>query len=285
MKKWTKCLMLVMLILVFGVGAYAVGNITTITAYQNSNMTIEYNGEKWTPQDTNGDEFLPVIFNDRSYLPVRALANKLGIGIGYDAESETIWIDNYYDKDYDGGGAGGKPMIYLYPLEETEVAVKLGNTDILTHTYPKYSDVWRVKARTDGTLTDSNGCEYYALFWESKNKLFAGIREGFVVKGEDTIGFLEEKLAILGLNRKEANEFIVYWLPYLECNAYNYIRFESLEEQNAYMPLDILPKPDTLIRVFMEYKALDEKITVPEQELTEVVRRGFTAVEWGGLKY
>ena len=42
--------------------------------------------------------------------------------------------------------------------------------------------------------------------------------EGFCVKGEDTAAFLEDALSKLGLNRKEANEFIVYWLPLMEQN-------------------------------------------------------------------
>ena len=48
----------------------------------------------------------------------------------------------------------------------------------------------------------------------------------------DVIKFLEEKLGILGLTEREAEEFIVYWLPLMEKNKYNYIRFETLEEIN-----------------------------------------------------
>ena len=88
-----------------------------------------------------------------------------------------------------------------------------------------------------------------------------------IVKGEDALSFLEEKLEILGLNYKEQEEFIIYWLPKLDSNKYNYIRFETLEEQNNNMPLLITPKPDTLIRINMEYMPLDEKIDIKEQQL------------------
>ena len=37
---------------------------------------------------------------------------------------------------------------------------------------------------------------------------------------------------MLGLNDREAEEFIVYWLPKLEENKYNLIRFETAEEIN-----------------------------------------------------
>ena len=44
------------------------------------------------------------------------------------------------------------------------------------------------------------------------------LSKGFCVKGEDTAAFLEGALEQLGLTRREANEFIVYWLPLMEQN-------------------------------------------------------------------
>ena len=49
--------------------------------------------------------------------------------------------------------------------------------------------------------------------------------DGFVVRGADAAEFLVEKLAILGLNARESEEFIIYWLPKLQGNEYNYIRY------------------------------------------------------------
>lgn len=176
-----------------------------------------------------------------------------------------------------------KPIIYIYPSKDMDVTVKLSHPNDLTTTYPKYNYEWKVRALTDGTLIDENNKKYYALYWESESNKKNGIKEdGFVVKGEDTAGFLEEKLEILGLNYKEANEFIMYWLPRLENNKYNYIRFQTMDEINNNMGLDINPKPDTLIRVRMEYKSLDKKIKVKEQKLNKVERQGYTVVEWGG---
>ena len=96
---------------------------------------------------------------------------------------------------------------------------------------------------------------------------------------------MEEKLAILGLNEREAEEFIVYWLPRLEKNRYNLIRFKVAEELNEEVKLNISPKPDTLIRVMMEFKPLLLKKNIKEQELTEVERSGYTVVEWGTTEY
>ena len=61
---------------------------------------------------------------------------------------------------------------------------------------------------------------------------------------------------ILGLNRREANEFIVYWLPHMEGNAYNLIAFQtSSYTDHARLTAD--PAPDTVLRVFMAWKPLD----------------------------
>ena len=178
-----------------------------------------------------------------------------------------------------------KPVIYLYPEETTKVSVKLGRSEKITCSYPKYEENgWNVMAEPSGKLTDiKTGRELYCLYWEGKNTAKTNMEEGFVVKGEDTIEFLEEKLEILGLNEKESEEFIIYWLPQMEKNKYNYIRFETEEEINKNMPLEITPVPDTVIRINMEWKALEEAIKVKEQVLEEAPERnGFTVVEWGG---
>lgn len=178
-----------------------------------------------------------------------------------------------------------KPIIYLYPETKTKINVKLGNPDLLTTTYPKYDKEtgWNVTASPDGNLA-SDGKNYYGLYWEGLNEKSEQKDEGFVVVGKDVEKFLEEKLEILGLNEREANEFIIYWLPKLEHNEWNYIRFATNEEIEDMMPLEISPKPETIIRILMEYKPLETPIELKEQELKKVERKGYTAVEWGGTE-
>ena len=176
-----------------------------------------------------------------------------------------------------------KPVIYLYPNKDMNVSIKLGKPDNLLVTYPKYNDGWNVFVTRDGNIIDSTGRTYYALYWEGNTyNLDNNIKEGFVVKGEDTIKFLEEKLEKLGLNERESNEFIMYWLPKLQGNKYNYIRFISTDEINESMPLEISPKTDNVIRILMAYKPLDSYIEVKEQNIVTPSRDGFTVVEWGG---
>ena len=178
-----------------------------------------------------------------------------------------------------------KPIIYLYPEEQTEITVKLGKPENVTCSYPKYDDGWTVTANPDGTLIDKDtNRKLYSLYWEGDYTTPIPMDEGFVVKGEDSSKFLEEKLAILGLNEREAEEFIVYWLPVLEKNEYNYIRFASVEEINESMPLEFSTQPDTVIRVLMQFKEVDKDYKVKEQVLETPERKGFVVVEWGGTE-
>ena len=183
-------------------------------------------------------------------------------------------------------GSIAKPIIYLYPEDEMEVTIELGYNEKITVSYPEYNDGWNVIAQTNGDLTDiTSNRSLYSLYYESESVVdFEVEEEGFVVSSEDTAEFLEEKLAILGLTEREAEEFIIYWLPKLQENEYNYIRFATEEEIEENMPLTITPEPDTVIRVLMTYKGLDEPIEVEEQELETPERTGFVAVEWGGTE-
>ena len=106
---------------------------------------------------------------------------------------QTIEIDNMIVEST----TKDKPIIYLYPEQETEVTVKVENPQNLTHTYPKYENEWKVLAKPNGDLKDlKTGRNLYALYWEGINTVEPNMNEGFIVKGEDTIKFLEEKLAI-----------------------------------------------------------------------------------------
>ena len=176
-----------------------------------------------------------------------------------------------------------KPIIYLYPTEEQIINVQLENEDSLTCVYPEYDNGWTVLAKPNGDLLDMRTNRYqYSLYYESASA-YEMTDTGFVVKSEDTISFLEEKLEILGLSEREANEFIIYWLPQMEANPYNLITFQTQCYEDA-AKLHITPMPDSVIRIFMVWQRLDTPICITPQELTAPTRTGFTVVEWGGAE-
>lgn len=204
----------------------------------------------------------------------------------YDQQNDRVEADMLTVKASDwqpDPDAAYKPVIYLYPEEETAVSVHLILDGRLTCTYPAYNDGWKVTALPDGTLIDVGGQTYNYLYWEGETYAQYDLSKGFCVKGKDTAAFLEDALDRLGLTRREANEFIVYWLPLMEQNPYNIISFQTDLYANA-AQLAVDPAPDTLIRVFMAWKAAEEPVVLPEQELTAPERNGFTVVEWGGTE-
>lgn len=176
-----------------------------------------------------------------------------------------------------------KPVIYLYPEQETEVSVQLDYDGELTCTYPAYEDGWSVTAQPDGTLTDEDGKQYSYLFWEGETDVEYDMSRGFVVKGSDTAEFLQEKLSYLGLTPREYNEFIVYWLPKMQDHPYNLIAFQQ-EAYTDSAALTISPQPDSILRVFMAYQPLEQPVEIEEQALAPFAREGFAVVEWGGTE-
>ena len=184
-----------------------------------------------------------------------------------------------------GCGGDEKPVIYLYPEAETEATVSLDYGGELTCVYPALDEdgTWTVTAAPDGTLTDAEGQTYNYRYWEGTSDIAYDFSDGFCVPGADTAAFLEEALAQLGLTRREANEFIVYWLPRMEGNAYNLISFQtSAYTDRARLTVD--PAPDTVLRVFMAWKPLERSVQLPSQTLDGPERAGFTLVEWGGAE-
>ena len=178
-----------------------------------------------------------------------------------------------------------KPVIYLYPTSPQEVSVKLKYDGQLTDIYPGFNqpDGWKVLAQPSGELTDLTTFKPYSyLFWEGQpTKEIALPNEGFVVKGSDTVEFLQQKLAYLGLTAKEYNEMIVFWLPKMQHNAYNHVYFATTSYTDT-ARLEVEPKPDSVLRVFMVFRPLDQPKQVKEQSLQTFERKGFSVIEWGG---
>ena len=217
--------------------------------------------------------------SERYEITDREFAHK----IAYMVDDCYYGRNNGVEHDYWFLGAYAKPVIYFYPEQQTDISVQVNFPygGELTCTYPDYGDGWNVTAMPDSTLYDANGDEYYCLYWEGKGAADFDMSKGFCVAGADTAKFLREKLMYIGLTAREANEFIIYWLPKMQDNHYNVITLHT-DDYARSVPLTVSPTPDTQIRVFMTYYSSDTPVDIPEQELPHYERNGFTLVEWGG---
>ena len=181
-----------------------------------------------------------------------------------------------------------KPAIYLYPTRKTEVAVKHTFKGKIGTTYPAYGDGWKVVADTNGALYNlKDKRQYEYLFWDGTYRFpneHYNFETGFVVKKQESQAFLWEKLALIGLNNKEINDFVVYWLPQLEQNEQNFIHFRINDDIDHTSILEVKPEPDSRIRLFMEFKPVGTGFRIQPQSLQPFARKGFTLVEWGGAR-
>ena len=192
------------------------------------------------------------------------------------------WVDSKYVLMQ---GGREKPVIYLYPVRTMDVNVRVRlNDGWFTESIPAGSGDWNVTASPDGRLTDkATGETYDYIYWESSAGTDYDWSKGYVVKGSESEQFLLRILPAMGLSKKEYTEFIDYWLPRLQKNEYNLITFQTVCYTDA-VRMDISPEPDSVLRVFMVFKAVDGAAPVAAPEIHPFERNGFTVVEWGGAE-
>lgn len=178
-----------------------------------------------------------------------------------------------------------KPAVYLYPEEQMFVHVLLDPKGEITYTDPLYPEGgWKVWAYPSGDiLSDYKRYDYLYYEAEVPQDSYALPEEGFVVAKDSLPTFLPELVTKLGLNHKETQEFTEYWVGVLPDSAYYQVKIVKQEVLDDISPLYITPRPSTVIRVTLHFKALDEAVSITAPEIAPVTRDGFTVVEWGGL--
>lgn len=243
----------------------------------------EYINIRYGPSKTDYE----VIKKVRNGTFAEGLTDSVNGWVLVEVEGTKGWVRD--DLVIHGGGGIAKPVLYLYPEKTMDVSVKLALKDsTFSCTYPDYEKGWNVKAYPSGKLINkADKREYSYLYWELNSDMKFDFSKGFVVKGSDTAAFLQKTLSQMGLKPKEYNEFIVYWLPRMQNNDYNFISFQGATYTDN-VKLKISPKPDSVLRVNMAYKPLSTKKaakvkkTLKPQTFPEFERKGFTVVEWGG---
>ncbi len=237
---------------------------------------------------------------DETYLP--SLGRQSSADLGMDRNQLwkeflqkrpiVLWQDSFgrllafYNTDTIPLAECGKPVVYLYPEKSADVSVRVFPSEGVSVSDPAYNDGWDVVAQPDGTLMNKmDGKNYPYLFWEGgSDTLYQTPEQGFVAAKEDLSVFFDEKLSQLGLSAKESSDFKEFWIPKMteKSKPYYFITFLSRAQIDRLAPLAINPKPDTIIRVMMDYEGLDSWKAVPGYAIKTPKREGFTAVEWGG---
>lgn len=185
-----------------------------------------------------------------------------------------------------------KPVIYLYSDEAIKADISLQPKGNFTFTYPSYENGWSVAVSAQGLAVDN--VEYPYLFWEGETENLhfntkAGELSGYFIDTDSTIQFLENTLNVLGFNSTERTDFITYWGPRLTAHAYASVQFFVGDDYaNNVAAIDVSPKPNSQLRVYMLFQGTDLSISpyrLVAPAFPNFQRKGFTLVEWGGSEF
>jgi hypothetical protein len=178
-------------------------------------------------------------------------------------------------------------VIYLYPENPTNVNVRVGAKVRISEPFYEPEIGWQnVLANPDGELI-YHGQKYDSLYWEGLGYgNYPDVRNvGTVVEQKDLLATVEKQLKQQGLNGKETADFMEFWADKLPKTPFVKLTWFSTAQMNELAPIFISPRPQTVIRVFLDARGLQSPVSLRPQVLTAPERRGFTLVEWGGLLY
>lgn len=223
---------------------------------------------------TPGQSGQKIVTPPRSTAPKQNLQLETFDVVNNSESVPTDWVSPYC-----------KPAIYLYPEFKELVHVKINPVGTILYSIPKYpADGWLVWAYPDGTIY--SGLEKYDYLYyevEIPDSVISLPDKGFVKEYKDLSVFLPKLVTKLGLNQKERDQFVDYWLGVLPKVKYYQIKIVEQTVLNSISPLSINPHPDTVIRVTLHFTPLDEKVEFQEPVISSVRRDGFAVVEWGGI--
>ena len=155
----------------------------------------------------------------------------------------------------------------------------------MSKTEPEYpANGWTVNAKPNGEL-NSNGQTYPYLFWEGKGLgVYPDYHDrGFIVAQSDLVSAIRSQLAKQGLNSKEIADFMDFWQARLPQTPYVRLTWLNTSDMDKLAPLTVSPRPNSTLRIFLEFEGLQNPIALKPQTFYKASRDGFTLVEWGGL--
>ena len=93
MKSNVIILIAAVLLLSIPIVGFGDATIDKIESYLVKDMKFKVDGEFWQPKDVDGTLLYPIIFNGRSYVPVRALLEDKGVKVDFNNSERTIILD------------------------------------------------------------------------------------------------------------------------------------------------------------------------------------------------
>lgn len=93
MKK--KIALTVAVLMVVGIAAvagtsFADSHTSQISAFINRGISMTWDGRAFEPRETDGSRLYPIVYDGRTYLPAKFVADKAGIDVDWDASTQTV---------------------------------------------------------------------------------------------------------------------------------------------------------------------------------------------------
>lgn len=148
----------------FAAGVFAADGVKKITAYIRPDISIVLDGQKQNLKDDNGRKVSPIVYNDTTYLPLRAISNAFGKTVDWNEASRTVTITTPQN-----GGQSQDSMKdnIIYDKKYTTKYISLADM-----------------TKTEGHLTNNTGynCKYVVIeaTYYDRNGKELGTGTGFV---------------------------------------------------------------------------------------------------------
>ena len=202
---------------------------------------------------------------------------------------------------------GAKPVILLYDNEmkvneEVTTTLTLNDAMNIGATYPSPTTVdervatekkyeWKCSYSSDGSddacALTCEGKKYEYVFWErpcNKNDVFNGEVVG--IRKEHFVDELEVLLEKLGLNERESNDFIVYWLTKLSNRKGHRVTICNEHYDNEIAKLQVKGFSQ-IHRVMLKFEEVIDDVVVILKQVKDVERKqrptGKYVIEWGAI--
>ena len=197
---------------------------------------------------------------------------QITVPVAIDSDYQDIYVEDH--------AVVKKPNIYLYPEEDSHIALSLEfpNGGSVTESIPQYSGGWDVDVTTEGKI----GGQYDYLFYECDVPDYCQYAYGWVVPKDGLKDFFESNMQSYGFNEKEIGDFTEYWIPRLTTYE-NYIIYPQLKEEISNMVIIQSSKAiDREGRLFYSIKGTNYNgIQLTAPDIVPFNRDGFTLMEWG----
>jgi len=126
----------------------AAPGLIEITAYFNNNIKMVLHGKPFEPKDPNGTKIVPITYKGTTYLPMRAIAEAVGLKVNWNGKTQTATL----------GDVEGE--VIKDQISFVKASPEFGG----------YAPRYRLKSREPALLTAGNGTVFeFGYFGENQS--------------------------------------------------------------------------------------------------------------------